>query len=393
MKGEGLDERIVQFGRLLRDNGFTVTPHAMADALRVLVAAPGAPSQADLRDLLQLLLCKRGDERSRFHEIFDAYWLNQVGRKQTLLSESAIAAKAAVERNQRTGTQTIPPGLASYFEWRNGQGSEQQDQDREVSAPAMAGACGVENRRTVDFGRVTDPEEAEALLALAERIGRRLRHRLSRRRQPAHKGRAVDLRRTLRHAVTTGGLPFRLAHQRRRTPPVSLVIFVDVSGSMDAYSLFFARFAQALMRGFRDVHAFLFHTSLVHVSDVFREARAEVLMDKMSLIGQGWSGGTQIGDSLERFNLHYGRRVGGSRTVALLMSDGYDAGSAHTLAQGLRTLKRYCRKLIWLNPLAGRAAYEPTASGARQLQAMADVVAPAHNLASLAAVEEAIFDV
>jgi uncharacterized protein with von Willebrand factor type A (vWA) domain len=50
-------------------------------------------------------------------------------------------------------------------------------------------------------------------------------------------------------------------------------------------------------------------------------------------------------------------------------------------------LRRRCRRIVWLNPLLGWQDYEPTAGGMAAALPHVDFFAPAHNLASLEALE------
>ncbi len=74
------------------------------------------------------------------------------------------------------------------------------------------------------------------------------------------------MRRTFQRSVSTGGMPLKLYRSRRKPKPFSIVIFVDVSGSMDLYSLFFTRFVHALTAHFARTEAFIFHTQLVQIT-------------------------------------------------------------------------------------------------------------------------------
>ena len=236
----GVVERLTQFARLLRDNGFSIATNATQDAIHVLAEQGGVPSQASLRNVLALIVCKRGHELARFDELFDAYWLARVSKKRTVLSEVQALAASVIEKNQSSKTQSGSGGLATYFEWRD-QASGSEDGEEATLPTKSKGASGQESRRHQDFGKVTDQDEARALLQLAESIGAKLRYRLSRRLKVSARGAQIDLRGTLRQAIRTHGLPLKLRKKSRRTPPTQLVVFVDISGSMDSYSLFFTR--------------------------------------------------------------------------------------------------------------------------------------------------------
>lgn len=405
----GFAARLSQFARLLRDNGFAASQAETVDAIRFLAgpdrdpdrnpktdpdrnsgAPAGTPGEPALRAALRALYCSRRSELERFDELFDAYWNRRVGRRRARVSASPSGRlRAFGEHGAGAGGAQ---GLAQYFDWARDADTEGDDSAGEASGPAnrLGGASGADSVSRQDFGKVVDPDEAERLLALADRLGARLRYRLSRRRKESRRGRQLSLRRTFRRSLPTGGVPLDLVRRVRREPPVNLIAFVDVSGSMDAYSLFFMRFVHALTGRLTRAEAFLFHTRLVHITGTLREADPIRMMEKMALISQGWSGGTRIGESIETFNALHADRYANARSIALILSDGYDTGEPGRLAAALAGLRRRCGKVIWLNPLLGRAAYEPVARGMEAARPHLDLFAPAHNLESLAALEDAL---
>jgi uncharacterized protein len=63
------------------------------------------------------------------------------------------------------------------------------------------------------------------------------------------------------------------------------------------------------------------------------------------------------------------------------------AETAALLGLAERTVRFYRRRIIWLNPLIGWQGYTPQARGMQAALPFVDLFAPAHNLASLAALE------
>jgi uncharacterized protein with von Willebrand factor type A (vWA) domain len=120
---------------------------------------------------------------------------------------------------------------------------------------------------------------------------------------------------------------------------------------------------------------------------VLREREPQRALDRMSLISAGWSGGTRIGDSLAEFERHHAARLLGRRAAVIVVSDGYDTGDPKALGEALAAIKRRARRIAWLNPMAGWDGYEPVAGGMAAALPHIDLFAPAHNLASLAALE------
>jgi len=200
-------------------------------------------------------------------------------------------------------------------------------------------------------------------------------------------GRRIHLRRTIRASLSRGGTPIDLVRVRRRRRLPRLILILDVSRSMSPYSYFFLCFARGLLGAFRDAECFAFHTRLVRVSDALRERDSFRMREKLSLISLGWAGGTRIGECLQRFHAeHAGRRLG-SHAIVVVVSDGLDTGAPELLGDALAAIRRRARRLVWLNPLAGRPGYAPLAAGMQAALPHLDRFAPAHNLDSLAALE------
>ena len=185
-----------------------------------------------------------------------------------------------------------------------------------------------------------------------------------------------------------GGDPFALAYKKRRPTSYKFVLLLDISGSMNFYSLFLVRFAYALQESFRRVETFLFSTSLVGISDLLRTRSLPDALRRLSQRDAGWSGGTKIGESLREFNQQHGRRLLSRDTVFIILSDGWETGEPELLADEMRKARRRVLKTIWLNPLLGLKDYQPATRGMAAALPFVDVFAPAHNLESLLALEK-----
>jgi hypothetical protein len=74
-----------------------------------------------------------------------------------------------------------------------------------------------------------------------------------------------------------------------------------------------------------------------------------------------------------------------SRTVVILLSDGWDTGEPRVLADAMRVIQRRAGRVVWLNPLLGSPSYKPLTRGIQAALPYVDVFAPVHNLESLEA--------
>jgi uncharacterized protein with von Willebrand factor type A (vWA) domain len=195
------------------------------------------------------------------------------------------------------------------------------------------------------------------------------------------------LRRTIRRSIGRGGDLIDLSFRRRKLQPLKLVIALDVSGSMNAYSIFFVRFAYTLQKYFKRVDTFLFSTQLTEITSTLRARQLRDALEALAGHAAGWSGGTKIGESLHQLTQLQGRRLFSRDAAFMVLSDGWDTGDPAVLAEELGAIKRRVRKLIWLNPLLGMADYQPITRGMSAALPHIDVFAPAHNLESLLELE------
>jgi uncharacterized protein with von Willebrand factor type A (vWA) domain len=220
----------------------------------------------------------------------------------------------------------------------------------------------VELLREKDFSEFTDAERAAAR-ALLSRLARRGPMRLSRRTRPTRRrGDLHDLRATVRASLRHGGEPFE---RRYRTPsqrPRRLVLVCDVSGSMAPYARMLLQYVQAAVQARKRVEAFVFGTRLTRVTRELEGRDPDRALARATAHVQDWAGGTRIGAAIAELNREHGRRIGRG-SVVVVLSDGWDRGDPQLLADEMARLRRCAHRLIWLNPLAADARYEPLTRG------------------------------
>jgi uncharacterized protein with von Willebrand factor type A (vWA) domain len=376
-----LSRKLAAFLRTLRDNAFAVGLSEGQDAAALLAAGYGERPGL-LRSAFKHLFCARRSEWLKFDGIFDAFWLGRRVRSRSLTSGSAAGA------NSPSIKALNDPGAPASAASRSDQVPSPGDDGGDRSGQGRAeGASRAENLAATDFRKIADPEQVAQAHAAAERLARVMRTRLSRRELVRRRGYRLDLRRTIHRNISHGGVPISLAERRRKRKPLRIVLLLDASGSMSMYTGVFLRFMHGVLDTFREAEAFLFHTRLAHVSDAMKERDAGRALDRLSVMAQGTGGGTRIGKCLETFNRAYARQVIHSRTCVMIVSDGYETGDAALLGREMATLARRCRRIVWLNPMMGWDGYRPEAAGIKAALPHVDLYAPAHTLASLAALE------
>ena len=218
-------------------------------------------------------------------------------------------------------------------------------------------------------------------------MGAALRDKRSRRRIAARKGDRLHFRKTIRRSLSTAGEPLRLLRKRRPDRARKIVALCDVSGSMSVYAQVFLAFLAGLMRADKEADAYLFHTRLVRITEALRDKDTMRAIGRMSLMADGFGGGSKIGPSLQRFADTYAKRFVDGRSVVLILSDGCDTEPPEHLEAALVKLKKRGCKVIWLNPLKGWQDYAPVAGGMAAALPHLALFKAANTLDDLAALE------
>ncbi len=372
--------RLSGFVRLLRDNAFAIGLAETRDALQIMAQGHAARPSL-LGAALKTLFCSRHSDWAKFDELFDAYWLQRGMKSATRIQgapQKPPAGIQALANGQRGDGREENPDRVE-----RGEGSD----DSETGQSKREGASRTELLSQTDFRHLIQGEDIAAAHALAERLSKSMRARLTRRMRARRTGQRIDLRRTIHKSIAHGGIPLDLVRRKRKDKPLKLVMLLDASGSMSLYSSVFLRFMYGVLENFREAEAFVFHTRLIHISPALRERNAQRAMERMSILAQGTGGGTRIGDSLATFNRWHAKRCITSRTCVMIVSDGYDTGPAEELGQQMQALRRRCKRIAWLNPMIGWQDYAPEAAGMKAALPHVDLFAPAHNLQSLEALE------
>lgn len=176
-------------------------------------------------------------------------------------------------------------------------------------------------------------------------------------------------------------MPLAFTSRTRRRRPVILI--ADISGSMERYAEMFLVFAHAARHVLGHLETFVFSTRLTRITRELERRDASRALAEVGGTVDDWSGGTRIGDALAVFNREWSRRVCRGGPVVIILSDGWDCGDPELLRREMARLARSVSRVVWLNPLAGRAGYAPETRGMRAVLPHVDDLLPAATVADL----------
>ena len=374
-----LATNVIHFTRILRDAGLPLGTRSTLDALACVEVA-GIETRQDVKAALRCVLVSRVDHLVLFDAAFDLFW------RDPDIAAKMMAALLPEVSGRGSASPPPPPPMrlldAMHGQQKQPQAPQPTQEPDELQFDATLTFSASEKFQRLDFESMSADEWALAKNAIRDFV-LPVKPIRSRRQKPVSRGQTIDLRRTLRETVRTGG---ELIHLMRKAPevkPPPLVVLCDISGSMHRYTRMFLHFIHALTNSEQRVEVFLFGTRLTHITRQLRHKDVDAALARVASAAPDWSGGTRIGASLREFNQRWSRRVLGQGAVVLLLTDGLDRDDIDVLAASAERLRKSCRQLIWLNPLLRFDAFAPRAAGIQALLPHASKFVPAHNLQSI----------
>ena len=365
-------DNIVHFARVLRAAGLPVRPSRVVDAV-LAVEVAGLQSRDDLFWTLSSVFVSKREHHAVFTVGFEMFWRPK-NRLETMLEALSLQANAPLaEEKPKPAAARVARAMLQQIAQRPDNILPEMDIDAEDTI------SGREILQSKDFAQMNAEELAQAKRAVETMVLPVARVR-TRRFQTGHSGSRLDMRRTMRASLATGGEWVSPVLRRRREVAPPIVALCDISGSMSQYSRLFLHFLHALAESRSRVHSFVFGTQLTNISRALARKDPDEALDACGALVADWSGGTRIATALHDFNKHWSRRVLGQGAIVLLMTDGLERDSDEDLGFEMERLQKSCRQLIWLNPLLGYDGFEARASGVRAMLPFVDQFRPVHSL-------------
>jgi uncharacterized protein with von Willebrand factor type A (vWA) domain len=339
---------IAGFAALLRDDGLKI---GVAEQQAMVQAALALPltKVRQISPAWRAISCHTPREWHRWSDLFDRYWYPN--RAKGTVRSSAMTRPG---RDLRQVVQSLQEQLATSSPAARPSAGDSLLTARDATAAsdeAQTRAQGGVSQTDPLHDRSASqwlPQDLSQLEHLAERIAQRLRRRLTRRWRTHPKGRRLDLRRTLRGSLSTGGLPLRPSWRRVLRERPRIFVLVDVSRSMQTHAQLFLRIARAFVVAL-NARVFVFHTRLAEVTPMLQSDSARV-QEKINAVTAGFGGGTRIATSLADFHGVHARAQLTRRACVWIFSDGFDADEPRQLREQLIAIRRRGARILWFYP-------------------------------------------
>jgi uncharacterized protein with von Willebrand factor type A (vWA) domain len=380
--------RAVGFGRALRRAGLGVDLSAAIDFARSLeIVDIGDRDQVKAAGAA--VFVRRKDEREPYEATFDRYWRGRLDLgsegvlddewSELVPTDGQPGEEPLLHGDERMERSEDESGMAVPGDY------EEAGDEGEADALSIApdAYSRLEALRHREFDRMT-PAELRDAERLVDLLVPKLERRRTRRYELHPHGRRLAPRAMFRRNLSTGGEIVEWVWRRPTRRPRPLVVICDISGSMERHSRLLLRFVQALSASSAvRTESFVFGTRLTRVTRLLRDRDRDRALARVADSVTDWAGGTRIGESFHEFNVRWARRSLRTSGVVIVVSDGWDRGDPALVAVEAARLRRNCHRLVWLNPLAGTAGYQPLAAGMRAAFPYIDDFLAAGTVASL----------
>jgi uncharacterized protein len=404
-RDSGLAPRLLTFCEELRAEGVSVGTAEMLDAFEALDAVPWT-NPDDFREALAATIAKSQEDRRVFELLFDRYFFRAAeaealergvredqrydGGDQLDLEQLREAIRQAIADGS-DGEMRDAARLAIAAFGRQGEGSGVVGVDVQRIRRTLGLQAGnreddpravtLEREQIQEFERHLRRELERALigrtekmpparplaeldralptsptqdLAAVHRAVAQLKRRLATLGQEQRGRRrtaVVDMRRTMRASLETGGVPLRLRYRQRRPRRPEIYVLCDVSTSVTSASVFFLSVLHALHDSFRKLRSFVFIERISEVTEVFeRERDFRAIAQKISQEGgvADVSGYTDYGRVWLEFFDEISADLDPRATVIVLGDARTNGREPH--AEVFSRISERAGRTFWLNP-------------------------------------------
>ena len=201
----------------------------------------------------------------------------------------------------------------------------------------------------IDFMHATRDEMASLRRAIHP-LARKLAVRLARKRRHGRKG-PLDFRATMRHSLSTGGVPVDPKFRYPRPAKPEIIVIADISGSVASFARFTLHLVHAISSQFSKVRSFVFIDGIDEVTRFFENV--DDVADAVHRINTEadvvWvDGHSDYGHALSVFWERWGEEITPRASVLLLgdARNNYHASQAWVVSE----IRHRARHVYWLNP-------------------------------------------
>ena len=194
--------------------------------------------------------------------------------------------------------------------------------------------------------------ELEELRRQVQPLARKLATRMATKRRRRRRG-PIDVRRTVRRSMGTGGIPIKLVYMKPKPSRPELVLLCDVSGSVAGFSQFTMLLVQALSSQFSKVRVFAFVNAMADVTEIVKDSSGSAgseLAERLTHEARvtNWHTSSDYGSAFVEFGQNF-MDVVGHRTAVVILGDARN-NNQKPHSDVLHQISARSKRTFWLNP-------------------------------------------
>lgn len=215
-----------------------------------------------------------------------------------------------------------------------------------MAGEIMSELCGEDDLLYKNLEDIKE-DDIPKVIMLIKMIAERLRRNIAKKYKMSNKKTRIDLRKTIRSNLSTGGVMFKLKYKSRPRRKNKFLILCDISASMYRFSGFVLQFILGMYTNLSSVEAYIFSEYIEHI----KIEKNMTYSDFEHHIKQShiWRKGTNINTALAHV-LDSSIYPLTSSTIVLIVSDAKTLDTGKTF-DSLKVLEGRVKRILWLNPI------------------------------------------
>jgi len=367
-------DNILRFIKLLRKSGIKIGNQSSIDTLKSIKLLK-IGNRKEFYWALYSNLINRYEDKEIFDQCFYLFWQNPKIMEQVF---NLLIPQIGTQKSPDTSKKQLKRITENLGKKNIDLEKSQKDEIIFDSQMSWSNKSSF-NSKDFEMMSVNEIKEAEEVI---RKLLKKQQTQITRRWKSKENGNKISYKDTIKKSIKKNGI-INLAYKDKIKKPKSLVILIDISGSMESYSRVMLIFSHLLMQQQNDIEVFTFGTSLTRITRLLKNKDIDFSLNKIGNFVTDWAAGTKITSSIHDFNFNWSRRILTQNQSLILITDGLERDESKNLDSEINRLSLFAKNIIWLNPLLRYEKFEPKVKSIKTILKYVNKILPIHNINSI----------
>ena len=367
-------DNILRFIRLLRKSGIKIGNQSSIDTLKSIKLLK-IGNRKEFYWALYSNLINRYEDKEIFDQCFYLFWQNPKIMEQVF---NLLIPQIGTQKSPDTSKKQLKRITENLGKKNIDLEKNQKDEIIFDSQMSWSNKSSF-NSKDFEMMSVNEIKDAEEVI---RKLLKKQQTQLTRRWKSKENGNKISYKDTIKKSIKKNGI-INLGFKDKIKKPKSLVILIDISGSMESYSRVMLIFSHLLMQQQNDIEVFTFGTSLTRITRLLKNKDIDFSLNKIGNFVTDWAAGTKITSSIHDFNFNWSRRILTQNQSLILITDGLERDESKNLDSEINRLSLFAKNIIWLNPLLRYEKFEPKVKSIKTILKYVNKILPIHNINSI----------